>query len=437
MNDQVLERGMPASIEAERSILGAVILDNAAMHEAAVLSPADFYLEAHHRLFRRMLELDASGKAIDIITLTEELRKTDSIEQVGGVSYISSLTDGLPRRPSIASYVDIVRDKSKRRRLIHSLNSSLAQAFEPTDSTRDCLATLEESLLRIEADCAQSELQPVGKFSINTMDELLRIKNSPTELIGLTTGMDLLDQETTGYRDGELAFIGGRPKQGKSSLMIQSATANASAGVPVALFSLELSKEDVLRRVWCIHSGVPYYRIRDPKRLSREDQDRLHHSMAAVADWPLFVYDKASATSHEIAAMTRLAVRRHGVRIAFVDYLQKIREKAKDERQSVTLSSERLRTLAKQENIPVVVLSQLRRPYNGDPNAIPTIFELKESGAVEADAHLVILTYRPIDKETQQPTGKDELIIGAQRNGPTGSIETSYNPANRTFGCRR
>ena len=249
--------------------------------------------------------------------------------------------------------------------------------------------------------------------------------------------MELLDYHTTGYRDGELVFIGGRPKQGKSSLMIQSAAANAGVGIPVAIFSLELSKEDVLRRIWCITSGVPYYRIRNPKQLGREDQDRLQEAMAIVSEWPLFVYDKSSATSHEIAAMTRLAVRRHGVRIVFVDYLQKIREKAKDERQSVTLSSERMRTLAKQENIPVVVLSQLRRPYNGDPNAIPTIFELKESGAAEADAHLVILTYRPIDKETQQPTGKDELMIGAQRNGPTGSIEASYNPANLTFGSRR
>lgn len=437
MIDAITQRGMPSNTDAERSVLGAIILDNLAIHEAAVLSPSDFYTEAHQRLFRRMQELDRSGVAIDLITLVEELRKTNSIEDVGGVGYISSLTDGLPRRPSIASYVDIVREKAKRRRLIHVLNSGTALALESTQSTRTCLSSIEESLMQIEADSAEGELLHVSKFSVQTMDEVLRIKNSSQELIGLTAGLAALDRETTGYRDGELVFIGGRPKQGKSSLMIQSAAENAKPGIPVAIFSLELSRADVLRRMWCIVSGVHYYRIRNPKLMPEIDQCRLHEAMTRVAEWPLFIYDKAAASSHEIAALTRQAVRRHGVRITFVDYIQKIRESAKDERQSVSISSERLRMLAKQENIPVVVLSQLRRPSNGDPNSVPTIFELKESGATEADAHLVLLLYRPIDRSTHQPTGEDEIIIGAQRNGMTGAIAVTYQATNLTFGERR
>jgi len=434
---KTMERAMPASVEAERSILGAILLDNLAIHEAAVLSPGDFYLDSHQRIFRRILELDGAGKGIDTVTLCEELSKTNSIESVGGVAYLSSLTDGLPQRPSIATYVDIVRGKSKRRQCMRALESATLQFAEPTEPTEDCIAAHLEALLRIEADSAQCELEHVSKFSVGVMDELIRIKNSPQQLIGLTTGLDALDRETTGYRPGELTFIGGRPKQGKSSLMVQSAADSARVGIPVAVFSLELSKADVLRRIWAIVSGVHYYKIRNPKLMRPDDESALMQAMADVAEWPLYIYDRAAATSHEIAALTRLAVRRHGVRICFVDYIQKIREKAKDERQSVSISSERLRMMAKQENIPVVVLSQLRRPFNGDPNAIPTIFELKESGATEADAHLVLLVYRPIDKQTHQPTGHDEIIIGAQRNGPTGSIETSYNAGNLTFGVRR
>jgi replicative DNA helicase len=415
-----------------------VLLENRSIHEAAVLLPGDFSLDSHQSIFRHMLELDDAGKPIDAITLSDSLTRVKALEAIGGVAYLATLMDGVPRRPSISNYVEMVKDISKRRQLMRVLDSTLTQLQEPFETTKDCFSYVEEALLRIEADSAQTEVKHVRAIGTRVLDNIIRVSNSQAGLIGLTTGIEVLDDETTGFRAGELVYIGGRPKQGKSSLMIQGAVANLKAGIPTAIFSLEMSEDDVLNRMYSIAGGVYYYKIRDPRLLSSLEKSRLIEAQATVAEWPLYITDKASLSSREISAHTRLLARRHGVKLAYVDYLQKIHEKsAKDPRQAATLSSERLRVAAKSEQVAVVVLSQLRRPERADPNAVPTMFELKESGAAEADAHLVALLYRPIDKQTRKPTNHDEIIIAAQRNGPTGSVEVSYDSSNLTFGARR
>lgn len=418
---------MTANHDAERAILGSILIDNERFHEAAAeLSPSHFHLDSHRRLFAAMYDLSAEGKAVDMITLLDHLGGRRELEAVGGAGYISSLTDGVPHMPSIAEYVGITRDKSKRRELLRALERGISYANDPTESTDKCLELIQDALLDIEADSNKTKAQHVNRFTTEVFDSLAKMRKSNGEIIGLSTGISRLDSDTTGVRPGELWVIGGRAGEGKSSLALQIAMANTENGTPTAIFSIEMSKDQILQRAWAAESGVEAWKIRDPRRMNPDEWARATRTALKIAEQPLYIDDSSSLTTTELAARARLLIKQHKVELIIVDYVQIIDGEGRDERQRVTRISKALRQLAKDENVGVIALSQLTRPRDGDTNRRPTKFDLKESGSLEADAHTVILIYRPTDNFNEF-TGDDELIIGKQRNGPVKAIKASYD----------
>jgi len=246
------------------------------------------------------------------------------------------------------------------------------------------------------------------------------------------TSLGSLDIATTGIRDGELWFIGGRAGDGKSGLTLRTAAANCRNENPVALFSLEMRPDELLHRLWSMEGKIPFQSIRYPRHLDSGTRKRIEHAMAEVGKWPLFVVADSSISLQKLTAKARLLIKREKVKLLIVDYVQILTAPGKDERERLTKISTALRALAKDTGVPVLAISQLNRPKEGNPNARPNKFHLKESGSLENDAHVIIMTYRPVN-EFGQPTGEDELIIAKQRHGPVSNERVYFDPKTLTF----
>lgn len=417
-----IEQAMPMSVDAERAILGAVLLDqtgNAYNQAVSQILPGDFGMDSHRRIFARMVEVFESGSPIDFVTLTERLGQQKEIEAVGGVAYVTSLTDGLPRVKNISNYVRIVKDKSALRQIIHMANGASAAAYEQDSPVSHVLGTLQEQLLVLLGDSHKGSAVKISEFSEETWAQLVERRNSENILVGFSTGIDALDYRTTGIRRGEFWTIGGRTGDGKTALSLQIAAANASAGIPVAFFSIEMDRHSLLERIWSSVANVNYRKLKSPKLLKEVEAVTLANVKEEVDRWPLFIEDAGAYTAAEIEARSRLLIRQHGVGLIIVDYLQIVDSPGRDERQQITKVSKTMRRLAKSENVGVVGLSQMPRPKNQDMNKRPTKFDLKESGSLENDSHTVLLIFRPVD-DLDQYTGEDEIVIGKQRSGETG-----------------
>jgi replicative DNA helicase len=410
------DRGLPASPDAEKAILGAVILNNELAYQAlTVLRNEHFYLDAHRRIYRCVEDMSDAGKPIDTLTLTDELGRSKELEAVGGAAYLSTLTDRVPRRASIDHYLKIVRDKALLRSVIHAAAGMSAQATEETDSAEEVITAAECALSELRADRAQHAEAHISTFIVQAAERL----HQPLErnLVGHTTGLSSLDRGTTGIRNGELWIVGALPGRGKTAFGMQVAAANAQKGIPTLFFSLEMDRDQLSDRLLAAESGVEAKKIRkrildaNEKRLIREAADRMQ-------SWSLYIDDSADLTDRELMARAKLAIRRYDVELIVVDYLRLVKCRGKELREQVGEAANTLRKLAKQEGVAVVALSQLRRPQN--INDRPSMIDLKESGDVEAHAHTVILLYQPIDGEGRF-THEDELIIGKQRNGPIGT----------------
>lgn len=430
------QQTLPHSLDSEKAVLGSILLENEHIYDAAsTISSEDFYVEAHRTIFAAMLEMSEEGKPIDELTLGNELRGARKLEAIGGQAYLSVLVDLRIKRKSIDSYVTEVRDQARRRQLIHGLNSSLAQAFDVGIKTRNITSTIEETLLRIEADSQKTKAEHVKNFSLSTMDELTRLAKLDGRVVGLQSGIPELDIALTGYRPGEFTIVGGWPGSGKSSLALQACMANALNQVPVVFFSLEMGKGECLRRIWAAQSNVFYFRLHDPRELDEGHWMKVRTTMADVAEWPLYIDESPSLSCREIAARAKIAIRRHGAQLVIVDYLQIVDADGRDERAKLTKISKTMRQLAKSEKVPVIGLSQLSRPKDQNENVKPNKFHLKESGSLEADAHNILLLYRP--KDGNKYTEDDEIIIAKQRNGPVGSVNVKYEGGTLTYKERK
>ena len=428
-----LDRVLPASVDAERSVLGGVLLDANAYEEAAALglTASDFSLDSHRHIYTRMVELAESSRPIDTITLAEELERHKELKTVGDVGYVSGLLDGVPDRPSIKHYVKIVREKADLRKLIHACNATVAASSDGS-SLRECIAELNERLLQIQTGSDDAPAERVVKFSDQVYTDWQRLADSDAELIGLPTSIEALDLATTGIRPGELWLVAGRTGDGKTALALQIAAANCRSGIPTGLFSIEMSKDDLLQRLWSHEGRIPFQSIRNPRRIVPEMRARIKQAMIEVGVWPLFVVEDGSLSIQRLTAKAKLMIRQEKIRLLIVDYLQLVSAPAKDERERLTKISNQLRALAKETGVPIVAISQLNRPRDGNQNARPNKFSLKESGNLENDAHVILLTYRPVD-DYGQPTGEDELIIAKQRHGPVSNERVFFEPKTLTF----
>jgi replicative DNA helicase len=428
------EGAILASIHAERTTLGAILLENSAFYDAAQeLRGEEFYLDSHRRVYACISRLMSRGSAADTTTVCEEFRATGELEAVGGIAYILELTDGIPRNFSISSYVRLIKEKASLREMCALGETLTNSAVEPGRTSEDLIDRTESRLLEIRAGRDSS----LGNAAVDEMAPLLKRmweeKHRTGDLLGLPSGVAGLDLMTRGYQPGEITIIGAKSGVGKTSLLIQSAIANVSQGVPVLLFSLEMTRQQLLRRILCAVSGVPFPRVRDTKWATIQDMDSLTRAAVEIEKWPLHIVDASGISIEKIAAAARLAIRRHGVKLVGVDYVQIVNAPGRDERLRVAAISRGLTRLAKDEQVPVVVLSQLARPDRSNSNRRPTMSDLRESSQLENDAHCIVLAHREWDDEYGKLKSEGELIVAKQRSGETGAFPINYDRRTLTF----
>ena len=436
-----LDTGLPANLDAERTILGAILLDNAAHSEAAEkLAEDDFSLDSHRRIFLRMTELMNASRAVDIVTLSNELARMKEIESVGGVAYLASLTEGLPRRPVIEEYIRIVKDKSLLRKLMLICSQAIARAADQGENALDVLGAAESQLLEVSDKGVTSGFQSLDQIvqqSFGTIDNLYK---QSREVTGLATDFTQFDIMTSGLQKGELIIIAARPSMGKTALAINIAeNAAINHGATVAVFSLEMSKESLLRRMLSSQAWVDQQKLQKGF-LGREDHDRLTTALGLLVESRLFIDDTAAISLAEMRAKARRLKQNKGLDLIVVDYLQLMsatvpssgKRNYENRTQEVSAVSRGLKALAKELNVPVVALSQLSRAgVQRKDDHRPMLSDLRESGSIEQDADVVAFIHRESyynrDEEmSEADKAKSEIIIEKQRNGPTGTVHLNF-----------
>jgi replicative DNA helicase len=446
--DLNLDRSLPASLDAERSILGAILLDNDIYPQAAeALRPDDFSLDSHRRIFARITDLSESGRPIDLVTLTEELGRRKEVEAVGGVAYLSALTDGLPQRENIEHYVKIVKDKALLRGLIHAANSAVAMALEQAETTEDILDAAESSIFRLSESRIGRGFTGIKDIVTESGLSLDSFYQNGQRITGLATHYDDLDAMTSGLQRSDLVIIAARPSMGKTAFAMNIAENVAvTDNKVVGIFSLEMSREALLMRLLCAHAGVDSHKLRTGF-IGREDLGKLARALSRLADSPLYIDDTPALSLHEMRAKARRLQQKTGsLDLIIVDYLQLMAtsplgsgRRYENRTQEVSAISRGLKALAKEMRIPVIALSQLSRaPETRTGNNRPQLADLRESGAIEQDADVVAFIFREELYKQDDPTleGKAELIIAKQRNGPTGIVKLAFLKSSTRFESR-
>jgi replicative DNA helicase len=434
--DYSLERGLPVSMEAERSILGAILLDNSLYDQAAEhLTPDDFSLDAHRRVYSRMRDLQESGRPVDMITLVEELDRHKEVEAIGGVAYLSSLIDGVPDRPSIEHYVRIVRNKALLRGLINLAQNAIAEAIEHSDEAEEVLGRAEQAIFQLsENRIGQGfmNIPSIIKASFGSLEELYA---RGQEITGLATHYTLLDKLTSGLQPSDLIIIAARPSMGKTALAMNIAE-NAAVldGKVVGVFSLEMSREALLMRMLASHAQVDSKDLRQGF-LTKEDMRKLTRATEQLSHSKLFIDDSPGISVSEMRAKARRLRQTEGLDLLIVDYLQLMSavpiggKRFENRTQEVSAISRGLKALAKELKVPVVALSQLSRaPESRGGDHRPQLSDLRESGSIEQDADVVAFIFREevYKKDDPDLDGIAELIVAKQRNGPTDMIKMAF-----------
>ncbi len=438
--DAGYDRLPPQNLEAEQSVLGAVLLDNAVLPRVIeLLQPEDFYRGQHRRLFAAMLDLFERDESIDLITLRERLEQKNQLEEAGGAAYLSSLVDLVPTAANIAYHARIVREKAMMRGLISASTEIAAMSYE---GSRDVEQVLDEAERRIFLLSERSvrngfvPLRAVMKDSFKVIEKLFEKKHHVT---GVASGFTDLDQMTCGFQPSDLVIIAGRPSMGKTAFVLNIAEhIGLEERLPVAVFSLEMSREQLAMRMLSSVSGVDGNRLRRGF-LSREDWPLLSRAAGKLAEAPIFIDDSAACTVLEIRAKSRRLKAESGLALVIVDYLQLIRgrDRSESRQQEISEISRSLKSLAKELKVPVIALSQLSRAVEsrgGDKR--PQLSDLRESGAIEQDADVVAFIFREdmYRDDADQQQGVAEVIVRKQRNGPTGTVKLAFRKECTRFG---
>lgn len=429
MGDPFFEKGLPSNVEAERSILGAILLDNAVCNQAIeLLHRDDFFLDSHRRIFDKMIALTERIMPIDLITLSDELRRAGEFEQIGGATYIASLIDGVPRTDTIEPYAKLVKSKSMLRKLISASNQIIALALEEEDEAEMIVDKAEQMIFQIAEDRARVGFQYVGDVAHRRLEQIEQMAGRPEMIIGVPTGFTDFDRMTSGLQRQELIVIAARPSMGKTALALNMAQYAAKNANVVGIFSLEMSAEQLVSRLLCSESRVDAHRLRTGY-LNREEWARLADGLRRLCETKVYIDDTPGVGVLEMRAKSRRLKAEHGLDLLIIDYLQLMagRGRIESRQQEVSQISRDLKILAKELDVPVIALSQLSRAPEQRSEHKPQLSDLRESGAIEQDSDVVCFIYR---EELYNPTddnqGKAELIVGKQRNGPTGTIELAF-----------
>lgn len=428
----------PASVHAERTILGAMLLEPVAITDASmVLKADDFALDSHRRIYAAMMTLSEAGHAVDIVTVSEELRRRKELDSIGSIAYLASLSEGLPRKLSIESYVRIVLDKSLMRQLMTVCDVGMASAADQSEEALNVLNDVSTRLMEISDHAVRSGFSDIATIVKDSFGSIDALYEQGREVTGLATYYDEFDRMTSGLQESELVIIAARPSMGKTAWAINIAeNAAVRGGKIVAVFSLEMSKASLLRRMLASQALVNSKAIQTGM-LMRDDRSKLIAALERLMESKMFIDDTPGITLAEMRAKARRLKQQHGqLDLIVIDYLQLMtgsvgsHQKSFENRtQEVSAISRGLKALAKEMRVPVVALSQLSRASEqrgGDKK--PLLSDLRESGSIEQDADVVCFIHREeyYDRENEDLKGKAEIIIAKQRNGPTGSVNLAY-----------
>jgi replicative DNA helicase len=426
------ERTLPHNLEAERSVLGAILVNNDAFNLAAqVIDSGDFYRDAHRRIFDCMVALNERHDAIDFVTLKEQLARAGELDEVGGPAYVASLADGVPRATNVEYYARIVKEKSTLRNLIYAASKIVTNAYEADQESDVILDEAESAIFAVADDRLKAgfvAMRDLVKESFPKIEQLFEQKRLIT---GVPTGFVDLDEMTRGLQAGDLVIVAARPSMGKTSLVLNIAQYVAALGDHVVgFFSLEMSKESLFLRLLTTEAQIDGHRLMSGA-IGGNDYHRISHALEKLNSMKLFIDDTANLGVLEMRAKSRRLQAEHGLSLLVVDYIQLMSSRRRFENRTLELAaiSRSMKGLAKELNVPIVVLSQLSRAPESRSDHRPQLSDLRESGALEQDADVVALIYRD-DVYNRDPNSPDagtaELILAKQRNGPTGVVKLAF-----------
>lgn len=429
----------PQHIEAEQSVLGGILIENEAINRVMELLGADdFYRDAHRKIFDALINLSERDEPADLITLTNELRKIDQLDSIGGASYLASLIDSVPTAANIEYYARIVKEKAILRKLIQTSTEIITQSYEDRGDVEGFLDEAERAIFEISEKRVRPSFYPIReivKQSFTTIERLFKKKEAVT---GVPSGFKELDRMTAGFQPSDLIIIAGRPSMGKTAFCLDVAEYAAIENkIPVAIFSLEMSKEQLVIRMLCSQANVEGTRLRTGY-LTESDWPKLTIAAGNLSEAPIYIDDTAALSALELRAKARRLKSEYGLGMVIVDYLQlmKGRSRVESRQQEISEISRSLKALAKELNIPVIAVSQLSRKTEERTGNRPQLSDLRESGAIEQDADLILFIYRDevYNRAEDNPNrGKAEVIIGKQRNGPIGKIDLAFLDKFTTF----
>lgn len=420
----------PQDQDAEQSLLGGMLLVNEAIHRAVeILEPTDFYREGHRRIYEAILSLYQKNEPADLVTVTAALKSSGSMEEAGGAAYLSTLVDRVPSAANAASYARIIKDKSVMRRLIEGATDIVESGYRAEGNVDELVDGAEKIIFEISEKRLRKGFTPVKEIVKDSFKAIEQLYERKELITGVPTGYKDLDRLTCGLQRSDLIVIAGRPSMGKTAFALNIVeNAAIESGVVSAVFSLEMSQEQLVRRMLCSRAEVDASKMRGGF-LSESDWPRLTRAAGLISEAPIFIDDSPALNVLEIRAKVRRLMREHPLGLIVIDYLQLMRGIGKIESREREISeiSRALKALAKEVNVPVIALSQLNRGVEARQDKRPQLADLRESGAIEQDSDVIMFIYRDEMYNPESPdAGKGEVIIGKQRNGPTGKVTLAF-----------
>lgn len=419
----------PNDVEAEQAVIGSMLTDRDAVISAIeVLKEEDFYREDNKTIYEAILNLYNRSEPIDIITLKAELTSMGMFDKIGGLEYIVGLPEKVPTTANVEKYISIVKEKSELRRLIKAANEIIEQGYDPTENIDDIMNSAEKKIFNIMQDKDQKSYSPIKDVLIDAFTELEQLYNQKQHITGVPTGFIDLDYKTAGLHNSDLILIAARPAMGKSAFALNIATnAALKAKVPAVLFSLEMSKEQMVNRILCSEAMVDSNKVRTGK-IDDDDWIKLADTMGDLSEAPIYIDDTPGISINEIRAKCRKLKLEKNIGLVVIDYLQLVQGSSKraasSREQEISEISRSLKILAKEINVPVIALSQLSRAPEQRPDHRPMLSDLRESGAIEQDADIVMFLYRDdYYNEDSEDKGLAEVIVAKHRAGSTGTVK--------------
>ncbi len=430
LDNALIDKIPPQNIEAEMAVLGSILLEEEAISEVIeILDASCFYKDNHRNIYSAILNLYQENKPIDLITLTDQLRKENDLEQVGGAAYLTELANVVPTAANVVHHAKIVKEKALLRNLITTATSIITEGYEPDQEVDALLDKAERLIFEISSSKMKGgfiSVKELIKDSIETIEKLYQRK---TQVTGISTGFQDLDLITAGFQSADLIIVAGRPSMGKSALMCNFAEhAAMMEKVPIAIFSLEMSKEQLVQRMLCSHARVNMQSVRTGF-LAQRDWGSLVTAASKISQTPIFIDDTPGINIMELRAKARRLKAQHKIGLIIVDYLQLMQSayRSENRQQEITEISRSLKALGRELNVPLIAVSQLSRAPERRENFRPRLSDLRESGSIEQDADLVMLLFREeYYNPTEENKGLAEVIIAKQRNGPVGNKRLTF-----------